>query len=43
MTNQVISAMASVVDANVEINKLHLQDKEPLFEVSVTYDDSVKK
>ena len=43
MANQVLLAMGSVADANVEINKLHLQDKEPLFEVSVTYDGSVKK
>lgn len=43
MSKQVISALASVVDANVELNKLHLQDEEPLFEVSVKHEGSVKK
>ncbi len=43
MSNQVISALASVVDANVELNKLHLQDNESLFEISVKHEGSVNK
>lgn len=43
MSEQVISAIAGVVDANVELKKLHLQDEEPLFEISIKYESPTKK